>query len=154
MRELIEASEAIRPTPPEAFNCLTQEQIDAIHISSVEQEKARTSDDQLWSKLLDVYNREVRIKKNIGIYCKKARTAIDSEWDYWQSAWINLCSELKFTDDYIKLIAWHLSMRGQTPEVAKFLNERAEYEKENRLNWVNNTENSRTPTLHLVESRE
>jgi hypothetical protein len=150
MRELIEASEAIRPTPPEAFECLTQDQIDAIHISSVEKEKARTSDDQLWSKLLDVYNREVRVKSKIAIYCKKAYSSIDSEQNYWQSAWERLCSELKDTDDYIKLIAWHLTLRGQTLEVAKFLNERAEYEKENRLNWVNATEKSGAPTLHLV----
>jgi hypothetical protein len=150
MRELIEAGEAIIPTPPEAFECLTQEQIDAIHISSVEKEKARTSDDQLWSKMLDTYNREVRVKSKIGIYCKKARNAIDSEQEYWQSAWEGLCSELNFTDDYIKLIAWHLTMRGQSLEVVKFLNERAEYEKENRLNWVNATDKSGAPTLHLV----
>lgn len=148
MREHLEAGEAIRPTSPEELKLLTQEQIDAISISSVEKEKARTSDDQLWSKMLDTYNEEVNIKANIAYYCKKAQTSEGGEYEYWQSTWMGLCSKLKFTDDYIRLVAWHLTMRGQASEVAKFLNERAQYENENRMEWL--VARDKTPTLHLV----
>lgn len=149
MREVLDASEAIRPNA-EARKHLCQDQIDAISIHSVEKEKAKTSDDQLWSKLLDVYNREIQIQSNIDKYGHLAQTTRGKERDQWEFVCETLRNELKFKDEYIRLIAWHLSMRGQNAEMVQFLKERALYEREHKLAWVNGARSSEMPTLHLV----
>jgi len=151
MNEAMEASEAIRPTPPEALERLTPEQIEAIHKHSVEQEKQRTSDSQLWSRLFDVYNREVGLKANIGTYCKLGNSR-GKDRGLWHTIWTRLCAELEGSDNSIRLIGWHLSRRGYHDDVMQFLKERAEYEHENRLIWTNTPENPKPPTLHLVRN--
>lgn len=149
MNEMKDPSEAIRPTSPEAIERLGADQIEAISLNSVEKEKSKTSDDQLWSKLFDVYNREVELNANIGIYCKLGNSK-RKDRDFWHSTWMMMCAELVHKDEYIRLIGWHLSRRGHHDAVIQFLDERAEYEHENRLSWVNTPNNSKVPTLHLV----
>ena len=149
MGEMIDASEAIMPTPPEALERLGPDQVEAISKYSVEKEKAETSDDQLWSKLFDVYSREVELKANIGVYCKLGNSK-GKDRDFWHSTWMMMCAELAHKDEYIRLIGWHLSRRGHHDAVIQFLNERAEYEHDNRLSWVNTPDNPKAPTLHLI----
>lgn len=149
MPELKDPSEAILPTPLEAFKNLSPSQVDDIHNYAVQNEKRRTSDDQLWSRLFDVYNREVGLKANIGTYCKLGNSK-GKKRDFWHTIWTRLCAELEGSDNSIRLIGWHLSRRGYHDDVMQFLKERTEYEHENRLIWTNTPENPKPPTLHLV----
>lgn len=92
---------------------LTDEQIEAIHRYSVEKEKARTTDVELWAKLVALWEDELRRIPEVH-RAYNIMQAGKKDREEWQRIWQWLLRTAKLDRELFDLIAWHLNMRGDT----------------------------------------
>lgn len=136
---------------------LTDEQIEAIHRYSVEKEKERTTDAELWAKLLALWEDELKLIPEVH-RAYNIMQAGEKDSDDWQCIWKWLIKKAKLDRELFDLVAWHLVMRGD-PEIGAWLNSCDEYRHfKNKecvsLGWRPSDQRQRElPSLRLVYSR-
>lgn len=89
---------------------LTSEEVERLERYSVERERQRYTDDELWAWLKRLKEREDELIQSVAVaYYHAFSPRADRE--LWWKRWNSICNELK-ADELMKLLAWHLIKRG------------------------------------------
>ncbi|WP_375292379.1 hypothetical protein [Sphingomonas melonis] len=136
---------------------LTDEEIAAINAYSVEKEKERSTDAQLWERLNGHWDEECKLMPVIHYAYNIMQRETGKERE-WQGYWHLYVNKAKADRQLFDCIAWHLVERGD-PDIAAWLNECEEYRRVKAkelvsLGWLPDDQRKRQlPSLRLVHSR-
>lgn len=92
---------------------LTAEQIENIQAHSVESQRQTYSDERLWSRLLELNQRQNELVQLIA-FTYELGFSWRNDFRLWQRRWNTVLSELNTNQPLIDLIIWHLTRRGDS----------------------------------------
>lgn len=112
---------------------LGEGQVQRVQSYSVWREQQRYSDERLWARLYELYDRKIAILRQLPLIYRLAHSDLKDRL-FWHGYWFRLVLELEADKPVKKAYSWHLSQRGDA-YVSQWLEECEEYKRCNSQRW-------------------